>query len=213
MAMRVMILEDQQLLRDLLVGAVKSVEGMECVAGFATVAEAREFLAAESVDIVILDLQLPDGSGMDLIPDSQAHEVRVIIVTGMRDAANAREALLRGVDAFVRKDESYDVLLTALRETAAGRPYYSPEALALLNPAAGGNASHEPSLGELTPREREVLVAVASSESVKETAARCGIAIPTVKSHRLNVMRKLGIHDVAGLTRFALAQGLVRSNA
>lgn len=211
MPLRVMILEDQQLLRDLMIGAVKGMPELECVGGFATVAEARGCLTREEVDIVMLDLQLPDGSGMDLIADSQARDIRIIIVTGMRDAANAREALLRGVDAFVRKDESYEVLLTALRETAAGRPYYSPQALVLLNPAPG--APGAPKLSDLTPREKEVLVALASSESIKETAARCGIAAPTVKTHRLNVMRKLGIHDVAGLTRFAVAQGLVRSTA
>ncbi|GAB5559245.1 MAG: response regulator transcription factor [Synoicihabitans sp.] len=210
MALRVMILEDQKLLRDLLISAVKSVPALESVGGFSTVGEARNFLTTTAVDMVILDLQLPDGSGMDLIADSQERDIRVVIVTGMPDAANAREALLRGVDAFVRKDESYEVLHTALVETAAGRPYYSPQALALLNPAAGG--PDQPSLNELTPREREILIALASSESVKETAARCGIAAPTVKTHRLNVMRKLGIHDVAGLTRFAMAQGLVSSS-
>lgn len=209
MPLRVMILEDQQLLRDLMVKVVNGRESMVCAGDFATLREAQAFLAAESVDMVILDLHLPDGSGMDLIRSAQKQEARIVIVTGQRDSVSAREALLQGVDAFISKEESFDVLLTGFTEVAAGRPYYSPMALGMLNPMR--SPADQEALSELTSREREVLVALARSETIKETAARCGIAAPTVKTHRLNVMRKLGIHDVAGLTRYAVAQGLVRS--
>jgi DNA-binding NarL/FixJ family response regulator len=209
MSMRVLVLEDQQLLRDLLCSAVRGMPEVDEVRGAGFLSEARTFLGETAVDLMILDLELPDGHGMQLLDAPGLANARVVIVTGSREAASAREALLRGVDAFICKDESYDVLLRGIEEVLAGRPYYSPKALALLNPSADGQAGS--GLKELSGREREILIGLASSESVKEAAARLAIAVQTVKTHRLNVMRKLGIHDVAGLTRFAVAEGLVRA--
>lgn len=200
------------LLRQLLVGAVQSLDDLEMVGEAGSVAEGIALLSLATVDIVVLDLHLSDGNGLELVRQARDAGARIIIVSGMKDSACAREALLLGVDAFVCKDESYDLLVRALAETVAGRPYYSPGALALLRPTVAGmsSAAGAGTLADLTPREREVLIALARGAGVKETASQCGISAPTVKTHRLNLMRKLGLHDVASLTRFAVAQGLVR---
>ncbi|MCB1105741.1 MAG: response regulator [Opitutaceae bacterium] len=98
MEKRVLVLEDQQLLRDLLCGAIGGLSGVAEVGGAATLAEARAWLArVTAVDLVVLDLELPDGHGMELLAEAAVKNARVVIVTGGRDAANAREALLRGV--------------------------------------------------------------------------------------------------------------------
>jgi DNA-binding NarL/FixJ family response regulator len=119
------------------------------------------------------------------------------------------EALRAGVRGYVLKKQAAADLVRAIREVAAGRVYLSPGVGAAVAEAirAGGPLPEE----RLTSREREVLQLVAEGKTTKEIAAILNVSVKTADTHRTRLMQKLDIHDVAGLTRFAIRLGLVQS--
>ena len=122
--------------------------------------------------------------------------------------AVVREMLEAGAHGFVEKTAGLFEFKKGLETVANGGTYFGPAVAALLrNVVANPSASSAPDF--LTDREREILQLVAESNSTKEIAAKLGISVKTVDNHRTNLMRKLNLHDVASLTRYALEIGLI----
>jgi DNA-binding NarL/FixJ family response regulator len=205
-ARRALVVEDQTTFRELL---VELLEGQGyAVEGCATAREASQCLERGSFDLVLLDLILPDGHGLELLA---AHGIargrgpRVLVLTGHARPAVVKDVLERGVHGVVTKGAPLSELREAIERVAAGGVYYSSETSQLLREAAVQPERDE----QLTVRQREILRHVALGQSTKEIAGALGLSEKTVSNHRARIMERIGVHDVAGLTRHAIALGLV----
>jgi two-component system, NarL family, nitrate/nitrite response regulator NarL len=179
----------------------------EAADGLEALAKARELLP----DIVLLDIDLPQMSGL-VVADVLRKElpnIKVLILSMYQRADYLPRILQSGARGYVLKETSPDELAKAIETVIAGECYFSPEVARLaLNQLVQGNGKG-PDPAALTNREREVLVLVAEGLSNKEIANNLNIGVRTAETHRERIMRKLAIHSVAGLTRFAIAKGLI----
>ncbi len=155
--------------------------------------------------LVILDLMLPELSGVHLLRllHEQMPEIRTLVYSGSLDEGMIREALVAQPHGLVRKEEPLEELREALRAVMAGRRYLSPLS-AKLSPGQSDR-----NLARLSPQERAILQMIAEGRQTKEMAEVLGAAIKTVDNHRQHLMEKLGLHDIASLTRFALRNHMV----
>ena len=175
--------------------------------GLEAVAKARELLP----DVVLLDLDLPSMSGLAVaeVLGKELPQVKVLILSMHQRAEYLLRILESGARGYVLKEAAPEELLKAIETVNAGEAYFSPDIARLaLNQYVQGNGSG-PDLAALTNREREVLTLVAKGLSNKEIANNLGVGVRTVETHRERIIRKLNIHSVAGLTRFAIAKGLI----
>ncbi|MEM9227954.1 MAG: response regulator transcription factor, partial [Verrucomicrobiota bacterium] len=119
-----------------------------------------------------------------------------------------KKVLEAGIEGFIEKDANLDELEIAIEKIVAGQSYFGPRIVDIMREIMV-NPNQGDSLEELTPRERQVLQLIAESCTSKEIAVKLDISVKTADTHRANLMKELGVHDVAGLTRQALAFGLV----
>ena len=136
-------------------------------------------------------------------------KVKVLILS----MHNNREYIFRiiqaGAHGYVSKGAATEELVRAIESVCEGEPFFSPEvARAALTQFVSGAGKKEP-FAQLTQREREVLALIADGQSNKEIANQLGIGVRTIETHRERIMRKLGIHTIAGLTRFAIMSGVI----
>jgi DNA-binding NarL/FixJ family response regulator len=204
-AKRALIVEDQTTLRELLEELFASVNYQTDSAGSG--AEARALLAKTRFDLVLLDLVLPDAHGFELLAEIRAASrmTRVIVLTAHSRPAIVKEATARGAHGVVTKGAPLRELREAIDRVAAGGIFYCSETSRLLHEASVTPECDQ----QLTARQREVVRLVASGMSTKDIATRLVLSEKTVTNHRTRIMERLGVRDVAGLTRYAIAQGLV----
>ena len=214
---RVLVVDDHAVVREgirhvLSDGAEFTVVG-EAQSGADAIASAERL----QPNVVVLDISMPGGSGLHAVPDllERVHGVRVLMLSVHEDLEYVLESLRAGAHGYLRKDSTPAELREAIRALHSGRTYYSPELASQMAEALrkGNEPKPEaPSLATdvLTAREREILVHIAQGKTNKEIGLELGISTRTVEAHRDSLMRKLGIRTVAGLTRLALEQGLLR---
>lgn len=213
---RVLIVDDHAIVREGIRRVLDGDPGFDVVAEASSAADALEAVAETRPDVVLLDLGLGDVGGLEalrLLRESDA-QPRVLVLSMHDDAEYVRRAVEAGVDGYLLKDEAEPAMLrTAVRTVCGGSSYFSATAAATLaaalRPAPERADIEADPLAPLTDRELEILRLVATGRSNKEMAARLGISRRTVETHRENLMRKLEIRSVAGLTRLALEQGLL----
>jgi DNA-binding NarL/FixJ family response regulator len=203
-----LVVEDQTTLRELLEALLSEREAFTVE----TAADGQSALAAleqRAFDLVLLDLVLPDMHGFELLSRLAKSPARVLVLTALARPAVVKEALERGAHGVVTKGAPLRELREAIDRISSGGVYYSSESSALLREAACTPSRDE----QLTERQREILRDVARGLSSKEIAARLSISEKTVSNHRTRIMERLGVHDVAGLTRYAVSLGLVDPDA
>jgi DNA-binding NarL/FixJ family response regulator len=184
-------------------------EGFEIVAEASNGRDAVEQTALLDPDVAVLDISMPLLNGIDAAREIRAASPRtkVVFLTMHKQERFALEALRSGVDGYVVKTQATDDLAHAIRTVLQGDTYLSPAISATVVTAALGKAA--PNLVSLTQRERQVLQLIAESKSNKEIAQQLDISVKSVESHRGNLMKKLDLHAVAGLVRYAINIGLV----
>lgn len=207
---RLVIIEDQTAIREMLVEILRLDTNYQLVGESGDGQNALNLCIELKPDLIVLDAKLPGLNGVDILRRlvKKHPSVRVLVFSGHENPVLVREMLEAGAHGFVEKTAGLLEFKKGLETVANGGTYFGPAVAALLrnvvaNPAAS-NASDF-----LTDREREILQLVAESHSTKEIAAKLGISIKTVDNHRTNLMRKLDLHDVASLTRYALEIGLI----
>jgi two-component system, NarL family, nitrate/nitrite response regulator NarL len=162
-------------------------------------------------DVVLLDISMPrrDGLAVAAALRKDAPQVKVLILSMHSNKEYLFRIIQAGAHGYVSKGASPEELLHAIESVHNGETFFSPEiAQAALNQLVNNGGKKEP-FAQLTSREREVLVLIAQGRSNKEIANQLGIGVRTIETHRERIMRRLDIHSVAGLTKFAIANGLV----
>ncbi|MFG2156297.1 response regulator [Streptomyces olivaceus] len=220
MTIRVLLADDQALLRATFRILIDSDPGMTVVAEAADGREALELTRAHAPDVVLMDLRMPDTDGLTAtagicsLPDLAA--TRVLVLTTFENDQNVARALRAGASGFLGKDVGPDVLLTGIRTVAAGESLLSPAATRTLitrflaTPDAEAPLAPPERLTTLTEREREVMSLVAYGMSNTEIAGHLVVSPLTVRSHVQRAMTKLHARDRAQLVVIAYQSGLVR---
>jgi len=212
MPVRIAIADDHRMVREALAGLLAGHPDLEIVGEAGDGRGALAMVEGTAPDLLLLDFGLPDMKGMDACRQirSTHPQVRVIAVSAHADRRFVEEMLQAGAAAYVVKADAASELVKAIRAVAAGGTFISPRAAAALDgPSSAQNGGNAPPPATcLGRREREVLTLIAEGERSASIAARLGIATATVELHRRNIMRKLGLHNVAELTKYALREGL-----
>jgi DNA-binding NarL/FixJ family response regulator len=212
---RLVIADDHAMVREGVRHVLAEVADFDIVAEVSDAQAVVDALRAHTPDVALLDLSMPHTTGVDIVERARSASAvtRIVVLSMHGDPATVSGALAAGATGYLLKDEAGPAELRgAVRAAAAGEAFFTPGiasvlAEAIQSPAASRRPPHR--LDALSDREREVLEGIARGASNKQLAAQLGIGRRTVESHRESLMRKLGIHNVAGLTRFAIEAGLV----
>ncbi len=179
----------------------------EAADGIEAVRKAREL----SPDIILMDIDMPhmDGLAVTEVLRKELPNVKVLILSMYSTTDYVLRIIQSGARGYILKEATPEELLKAIETVDAGESFFSPDiARVALNQFVRG-PGEGPTPAQLTNREREVLVQIAEGLSNKEIASHLGVGVRTVETHRERIMRKLNIHSVAGLTKFAISKGLI----
>jgi two-component system response regulator NreC len=204
----VVLADDHAVVRRGLRMLVDAEPEMQVLAEAGDIAEAERLTRAHRPRVLVLDLNMPGGSGLEAIPRvrESSPDVAIVVLTMQDDPAFARQALQAGALGFVLKEAAEEELLQAIRSAAAGDTY--------LNPRLGAKIAAQPPApdgppDDLSERELEVLRMVALGHTNSEIAAQLYLSARTVETHRAHVQQKLRVNTRAELVRYALDHGLL----
>ena len=208
MATRVLLADDHVVVRSGLKNLLLA-EGFEIVAEASNGQEAVELVNALSPDVAVLDISMPLLNGIDAARQicAASSRTKLVLLTQHKEEQYALEALRSGVKGYVLKTQAAADLVQAIRTTLLGEIYLSPGiSETVVNAALAKSAGK---VDPLTQRERQILQLIAEGKSNKESAQQLDMSVKTVESHRSNLMKKLNLHETAGLVRHAIKIGLV----
>jgi len=168
--------------------------------------------------VVVMDIAMPSLNGLEATRQIRKNfpDTRVLILTAHIDDAYVEQLTEIGAAGFLLKQTSSHVLAEAIREVQKGNTFYSPAISKRLNGRDRTRQDREGTFkkknNRLSSREVEVLQLIAEGKPNKQVATELGVSFKTIDKHRQHLMTKLNIHDIAGLTRYAIAQGIIESN-
>jgi DNA-binding NarL/FixJ family response regulator len=205
-AVRVLIVDDHEFFRTGVTAWMDQQPGLRPCGEAASLADARLLLAREAADVLLLDLTLPDGDGLDFIEDALKLRpgLKVIVLSQRDEAVFAERAMKCGASGYVMKSEASDQLLEAIQVVMEGGTWLSRVAQAQAVPLElAARLRNESALGELSDRELQVFALIGAGHGPKEIANRLGISTKTVEAHREHIRHKLGLKSAAALTQTA----------
>jgi len=214
---RVLLVEDHKVVRQGLRALLAVEDDIEVAGEVQDGREAVRLIEKLLPDVVVMDIAMPLLNGVEatrqilkLVPDT-----RVLILSAHSDDEYVLQVIEAGAAGYLLKQTAANTLVMAIREAHRGGTYFSrsiSKRLGELRERSMGRGN-KPRKGavSLTSREREVLQLIAEGMGNKQTAAELGISIKTVEKHRQHLMSKLGIHDTAGLTRYAISAGIIET--
>lgn len=209
---RILIADDHGILRDGLRMLLECHKDLEVVGETGDGRSALKLVEELQPGVVIMDIAMPQLNGFEATRQIKARfpDVRILILTMSHDRASIAGSLMAGASAFLIKDNAFDELVSGIRAVLAGHTFLSPAALDLL--AEDYRRLLARDSGRLTPelsqREQEVLQLLAEGKSAKDISVVLGVSVKTVESHRLQIMKKLDLDSLAGLTKYAIREGL-----
>ena len=207
---RVVIVDDHTVVREGLRMILAEADGIAVVGEAPDGEAAVRVITSLAPDVVLMDLSMPRMDGLEAARalQSAGSKSRILILTSASDADGVRQAVRAGVTGYLMKDILSTDLVAAIRSAAAGRPTLHPSAQALLMRDVAAPERKSP-LDALTPREREVLVLLASGLGNKQIAGRLSISVGTVKGYVSDIFEKLGVGDRTQAALLAVKYGLV----
>lgn len=203
----VLVVDDQAIVRAGVSAMLQNSTEYDVIGAVEDGARCLEEVAAQQPDFLLLDLRMPGLDGFAVLQGLPARSpgTSVLVLTAMDDAQSLQRALHHGAKGYISKDMVADELLYALRCVAGGRVYISPSVTMSQSTAATPEmGSSESRPVDLSARQLQVLKGIALGKSNKVMAREFDISVKTVEYHRAELMQRLGIHDIAGLTRYAL---------
>jgi DNA-binding NarL/FixJ family response regulator len=209
---RLLLVDDHELMRQGLRSILERESGVDVIGEAATGREAVELARTLSPDVVVMDVAMKELNGIEATRQirGECPGVKVIALSSHSDSRYVAAILDAGACGYVLKANAYDDLRRALDAARQGKSYLCPD----VTQAVVGASLRRPGSADaaaaasLSPREREVLQLLAEGLSSPEIGKRLFVATSTVETHRRNIMRKLGIHSVADLTKWAIREGL-----
>jgi len=207
---KLLVVDDHPVVRQGICACLARRENLEIVGEAADGCEALQKARELQPDIILMDINMPhmDGLAVTEVLGKEQPQIKVLILSMHTNTDCVLRIIKAGARGYILKEAPMDDLVGAIETVNAGEAYFSPDvARVALNQFVRGNGEN-PAI-QLTSREREVLIQVADGRCNKEIASRLGVGVRTVETHRERIMRKLDIHSVAGLTKFAVAKGLV----
>ena len=208
---RVLLADDHPVVRKGLSSCLAQAQNLVIVGEATDGQEALRMAKELAPDLVLMDIEMPLLNGLTAadILRKENPAVKVLLLSMHNDSDFVMRILQSGARGYILKQAPTEELLKAIEAINAGETYFSQDVARLaLNQFVRG-PGEGPHTGQISAREREVLIAIAEGLSNKEIACRLGVGVRTVETHRERIMRKLNIHSIAGLTRFAIAKGLV----
>jgi DNA-binding NarL/FixJ family response regulator len=214
----VLLAEDHAIVRQGLCGLLR-VDGSFLIVGEArTGREAVELARTLRPDVILMDIAMPVLNGLEATRQILAANpaARVVILSAHSDDVYVERMTEAGAAGFIEKQTSAEILTKAIHEIALGHTFFSPSIAKRLHDNRDKPRDRDGLIkvngSRLTSRESEVLQLVAEGSANKQVATELGISIKTVEKHRQHLMDKLNIHETAGLTRYAIAHGIIESS-
>jgi DNA-binding NarL/FixJ family response regulator len=210
-----LLVDDHQLLRAGIRAILQGLPGIEVVGEARDGREALDLLKTQHPNVVLMDIAMPGMNGLEALPrfTREFPDARVIILSMHGTPEYVCRALRGGAAGYLLKDALVAEVELAIRAAARGETYLTPAVSkhVIDSYMQRLDADSNP-LDLLTPRQREILQLVAEGKSTKEIARLLHISVKTVETHRMQLMDRLNIHDVPGLVRFAIDQGLIQQD-
>ena len=214
----VLLVEDHTIVRQGLRLIIEATGDFQIVGEAKTGREAVFMARNLQPEVIVMDIAMPLLNGLQatrqILKDSPA--AKVLILSAHSDPEYVEQVVEAGALGYLVKQSSGDVLATAIREVRKGKTFFTPSIAKLLKEdyqkSRDGVGLRKKSTMELTSREAELLQMIAEGHVNKQIASELGISVKTVEKHRQHLMEKLNIHDIAGLTRFAIATGIIESS-
>ena len=211
----ILLAEDHAIVRQGLCSLLNADGHFTIVGEARTGRDAVEMAQTLSPDVILMDIAMPVLNGLEATRQilSANPAAKIIVLSAHSDDEYIERMSAVGVAGFLEKQTSAEVLTKAIREVAKGNTYFSPSIAKRLlqarNRPRERDGLFKPNATRLTSRESEVLQLVAEGSANTQVATTLGISIKTVEKHRQHMMDKLNIHDTAGLTRYAIAAGVI----
>ncbi len=211
---RILLIDDHAILREGLSALIELESDMQVVGQAGSVAEGVAIAQSLDPDLIITDISLPGATGVQGIIElhQRCPRARLLVLTVHSTEEYIRAALSAGAEGYVLKDATRAELIHGLRTLLSGQRHLCPRSSAhVMRSYLGGKPPVQDVVAGVTGREREILGMIASGRSNKQIAITLKRSVKTIEKHRSNLMRKLRLHNVADVTRFALQSGLLRN--
>lgn len=207
---RVLITDDHAIVRDGLRQIVGETHDIAVAAEAGTAAETLEVLRNTNVDVIVLDLNLPDRHGLDLLLQlrSAYPRIPVLILSVNREAAYAVRLLKAGAAGYIGKDGAREQLVEGIRTVARGEKYIAAPlaaSMAIHLVEDPGGRPHE----QLSDREFQVLLLIAGGKPPRQIASELGVSVKTIGAHRAHILQKMGLRNNAEIVHYVLTQKLM----
>ncbi|MGI0483841.1 response regulator [Pantanalinema rosaneae CENA516] len=209
--LQVLIVDNHALVRAGFRSLLQSVSTIEVIAEAGDGQEALRLVEQYRPNLVLMDIAMPLMNGLEATAQitKEFPQVRVIILSMYANQEYIHQALRAGASGYVLKDSGMSELELAIQTIARGETYLSPSISKYVLADYVRRSGEANPLEQLTPRQREILQLIAAGKSTKEIAEELFISTKTVETHRVQLMERLNIRDIAGLVRYAIRKGLV----
>ncbi len=211
MKIRLLLTEDHRVMRDGLKTLLDQQEGIEVVGTADNGRMAVKMALDLKPSVVVMDVAMPQLNGIEATRQivGKCRDTKVLILSMHSDRHFVMGAVNAGASGYLLKDCSFDELLKAIRTVADGKSFFSPDVAGnIISECMSGTGYEACAVRKLTAREREVLQLLAEGKSTVQMAAILDLHERTIDVHRHKIMKKLDIHNVAGLTKYAVREGL-----
>jgi DNA-binding NarL/FixJ family response regulator len=213
----VLLADDHTVVRQGLRALLEAEEDMSVVGEAENGRQAVQMAKRLQPDVVVMDIAMPSLNGLEATRQisRESPKSKVLILSSYSDDEYVQQLTDAGASGYLVKQTAAQDLVTAIREAKRGNAFFSPTISKRLLEhyrASMGKPPSEKKAPKLTPREQEVLQLIAEGYANKQIAGELFISIKTVEKHRQQLMNKLDIHDVAGLTRYAIAKGIIETS-
>jgi DNA-binding NarL/FixJ family response regulator len=212
---RVLLADDHALVRAGIRALLEGLAGVEVIAEASNGLDALALLKAKQPDVALVDIAMPGLNGLEVVARAAiaCPHVRVLLLSMHANEEYVMQALRAGAAGYLIKGANPAELEVAVQAAARGETYLSPAVSKhVVHDVRQRAAETDNPFERLTPRQREVLQLIAEGRTTKEIARALKIGVKTVETHRAQLMARLNIHDVAGLVRYAIRQGLVKTD-
>lgn len=207
---RAVLIEDETMFRQLILLTLGKVKDLQVIGEFGMGRAGLDFCLREKPDLLVVDLMLPDLNGMEVAREARRAlpDIKILVITAHPSDRLPADLMALGVNGYVDKTEPIEYVLSAVETVRSGGMFFASRVRARGGAAAlTGTRPAVPI--PLTEREQEIARLVAAGQMSKEIAAKLNLSVRTVEKHRANIMEKIGVREVASLTRWCIQVGLL----